>query len=256
MKTFKTVSKGWVDVTSSAAKKTIALRQANSNIATFTIKPANADDEITLEELKINVYTGAIGTNSLTGNEIRVKLDNVEQFDYTITGTNHDILYDLNETVPAEGIKVTVDLKADKAWIYTVDVLKVNNKTYTSGSKRFMKQFVPAVARIAKQQDLDGTTKFTLAIDGKAESSYSLSNFCVKYTEGSAQVNDQCKLWEFEDGDTFEVVGGTGVNMIKEITYTVNGADASEANVTVQYSVMPDYFKVEGNDARVYKVKN
>ena len=252
MKTFKTVSKGWVDVTTSTAKKTIALREANSNIATFIVKPSNADDEITFEELKIDVQDAS--WNHLTWGEIRVKLDSVEQFDYSASWSA--ILYDLNESIDSDGIKVTVNLKANKAWTYTVDVLRVNGKDYTVGSKQFKKQFVPAVAYIAKQQDLDGTTKFTLAIDGKAESSYTLSNFCVKYTEGSAQVNDQCKLGEFEDGDTFEVVGGTGVNMIKEITYTVNGADASEKDVVVKYSVMPDYFKVEGNDARVYKVKN
>jgi hypothetical protein len=185
----KTVAKGGVDVTSSTSKKTIALQETNSNIATFVIKPANANDEVTLEELVIDVYDDAGTPKHLTGGEIRVKVNNVEQFDYSTTGTNK-ILYDLNETLPSEGVKVTVDLKAESSATYTVDVTSVNSKPYAAGSKQYTKQFVPAVAYISKQQDLDGTTKFTLAIDGKAESSYSLSGFCV-YDESLSSLG--CK---------------------------------------------------------------
>jgi hypothetical protein len=88
---------------------------------------------------------------------------------------------------------------------------------------------VPAVAYIAEQKDLDGTTKFTLAIADKAESSYSLSTFCVyfdeaatPYTGGSANESKYCKVGEFEDGDTFEVVGSSSVQMIKKVMYVVD----------------------------------
>jgi hypothetical protein len=55
----KTVSKGGADVTASTSKKTIALQRANANLAEFVIKPASADDEVTLEDLVIDVYHGS-----------------------------------------------------------------------------------------------------------------------------------------------------------------------------------------------------
>lgn len=249
VKTFKTVAKGGVEVSTSASKKTIALKQSNSNIATFTVKPSNTNDEVMLEDLVISVHNDT--TNAyLADTEFRVKVDNVEQYDPTGTSNVAGYTYTPNENIPSEGLKVTVDLKAETAWTFTVSVLKVNTKTYTD--KTFKKQFVAGVAYISKQQDLDGTTKFTLAIDGKADSSYSFSGFTI-YDEGNNVLGS--KAGEFEDGDTFEAVGTGAVKMIKKVTYTVEWAGA-ESGVVVTYDAMPDYFKVEGNDARVYKVKN
>ena len=258
MKSFKVVSKWWVEVSSSVSKKTIALREANSNIATFVIKPSNDSDEIQLENLIIRVKDGS--NDNIDPALYRVKVDSVEQFDPEAKTVDARAWYEfnVNENIPSKGLEVTVDLKDETSWTFTVEVLQVNNKVYTANNKVYVKQFVAGVARIAKQEDLDGTTKFTLAIDGKADSSYSISDFCVY--DSDTTIDDTTKLWckdgEFEDGDTFEAVGTGAVKMIKAIEYKVNWATSPDNTVTVKYSTMPDYFKVSGNDARVYKVKN
>ena len=160
MKTFKTVAKWAVSVEKSSSKNTIVLKEANAPIASFTVKPANADDEITLENiiLKVNDWT-----KNLNSDAFRVKVDNVEQYDPTWTSAAYT--YDINEPLPSEWLVVTVSLKAETAGEYTVTVSDINGDAKT---RTYKKLFVPAEAFIDNQEDLNGTTKFTLSIGDKA----------------------------------------------------------------------------------------
>lgn len=248
MKTFKTVDKGAINVEKTASKNTIELRQANAPLASFVVKPANAGDEIMFEDMVLTVYTGGVKTQTVSADQLRVKVDGVEQYDPT--GNASALTYDVNENIPSEGITVTVDLKSDLAGEYTVEIARINNNTTL---RSYHKNLVDAVVRIAKQEDLNGTTKFTLAVEGKADSSYTLSGFCVYNTEDpTAATLSGCYAGEFSDGDSFEVTGSGSVQMIKSVTYEVDGG----TDVEVKYGNYSDYFKVNGADARVYRVSN
>jgi len=267
LKWIKIKGKGTVTVEKSAAKNTINLRKANSVIAEFTVAPSKDDDDVLIEDLVIKV-TKAWAAKPLTGWQIRVKLDGVEQYDSSFDATSGTITYDVNETINGKAI-ISIALKAEDDGEYTVEVSKINeNKTV----RTYKKYFAPAVVVMTKQEDLDGTTKFTYDVTDKSDSDYTVSDFCI-YSEsinsgevlsGDAAKNITaspkalgCKAGDIEwDNLYFEVSWSTGgVTFVKAASYIVD-VDGTATPVFVNYQDYADYFSINGADARVYKVKN
>jgi len=255
----KIKGKGGVTVEKTASKDTINLKKANSEIAVFNISPSNGNEDVLIEDLVITVEElTAEGTHSwyVAWDAIRVKVDWVEQYDYSTTWTN-SILYDVNETIEGK-VEVSIALKKDLAGKYKVTVNKINENTT---ERIYQKYFVPAVVVITKQEDLDGTTKFTYDVTDKSDSDYTVSDFCI-YDTGSITIGTTSTLWCKEgdiEGDNmyFEVKWSTGgVVFVKGASYVVNKGAADQKQVIVDYTNYKDYFSINGADARVYKVKN
>jgi hypothetical protein len=82
MKGIKIKGKGGVTVEKNSSKNTIILKRANAELASFTVSPSNGNEDVLIEEIVIDVYDG---TKYYTGDDLRVKFDNVEQYDYALT---------------------------------------------------------------------------------------------------------------------------------------------------------------------------
>jgi len=72
MVTINLTDKGSVTIpAASASKNTVLLKAKNSALATFTVKPSNNNEGLTLEDIE---FTGSIGTATMTLDDIRVKV--------------------------------------------------------------------------------------------------------------------------------------------------------------------------------------
>ncbi|MBO7095177.1 hypothetical protein J6V86_03240 [bacterium] len=80
---------------------------------------------------------------------------------------------DIKQTIDS-AVTVTVALNDEFVGTYTLSGVKVNNKTL---SKEYVTRFENAVVKIAGQDDLGGTTKFTFSV--KADDDYEVSDLIV-----------------------------------------------------------------------------
>ena len=249
----KIKGKGGVSVEKTASKNTIVLKKANSELAVFTVSPSNNNEDVMIEDIVLSVQNLS-GWAYLTWKDIRVKFDGVEQ--YEPTESWNKLTYSINETINGK-VTVSIALKSEQAGKFEAKVYSINdNKTV----RTYNKYFVPAVVLLTKQEDLDGTTKFTYEVTDKSDSDYTISDFCIYATTGDADAKTNA-LW-CKDGDIegdnmfFEVKWATsGVTFVKGASYIVD-IDNVPTEVTVDYDNYSDYFKINGADARVYKVKN
>jgi hypothetical protein len=108
--------------------------------------------------------------------------------------------------------------------------LKVNEKDQSS--KEFKKSYLPAVVKVSKMEDLNGTTRYTLSVD--KESSVDVKNFTVFYSGGNATGGI---AGEFSDGDKFSIAGTKdAVSLIDEVWYQYS-TDATTPAVAATGSV-------------------
>ena len=259
----KIKGKGGITVEKSATKNTLRLKRANADLATFNISPSNGDDDVLVEDLIILVKDVDNDT-VLSGDSVRVKVDGVEQYDWSRTWNNHeDLLYDVSETINGK-VEVSIALKKDLPGNYRVTVKKINENTT---ERIYNKKFVSAVVTLTEQKDLDGTTKFSYDITEKSDSDYTVSDFCLYAATGDVSISSHvtdttkalwCKAGDIEsDNLYFEVKWATsGVTFVKAASYVINKGNNEYEDVVVDYNYYSDYFSINGSDARVYKVKN
>ena len=103
--------------------------------------------------------------------------------------------------------------------------LKVNNK---SQGKEFEKAFYPAVVKVSKMEDLNGTTRYTLSVD--KESDVDVRDFKV-FNATSGELGGY--NGEFSDGDKFSIAGlDKVVTLIDKVTYKYSDPNGSAVVLT------------------------
>lgn len=239
--TIKTKESGSVKVDAWTAKNTVLLKAKNQNIAEFVIKPSNSSDEdLTLDELVISFSWDAVDADG-----IRVKIDGTE-YDAE-AGT---LKYEPNETIPSAGLKVQVVLKNEMTGDVVMNLVSVNGK---SQSRTFSKRYEEALVYIENQEDLWGSTKFTLAVD-TAESDTTVAKLKL-YVWTDVVYNGSSDV---SDGETIEVSNthaNGNVQMIDKIEYTPTVDWVEQAAVVIEKSKFEDFFKVGSSYAKIFASK-
>ena len=192
----KVVSKGQVKVEGDNKSDTVLLKGKNKSIATFVIKPdSKADDEtLVLENITLQVIAnkGTANEKYLTGDDLRVKVDNVEEKDYSTTGFNsHDaIRYELSTDVKSAGITVEVIAKGEYNSV-EVSIVNANDRGVT---KTASKAFEDVLVWVDSQENNNVETKWYFWVS-KSDSDYVVSNVRL-YTgsyDGTNTVVDPTK---------------------------------------------------------------
>ena len=251
MVTINLVNKGSVTIpTSSSSKNTVLLKAKNATLATFTVKPSNNNEGLTLENI---IFTGTIGGGAMKWDKIKVKVAGTEYDVEDETAT--DMEYVINEDLPTDGLTVEVILKNEATGSVELTVKNVNDATSFT-TKTFTTKYASALVYIASQKDDWGVTTYTLGVD-KYDDDYQISNVALgTWTAASActgllTINGGTPD---ENGDSFEIVNTDAVQMITCISYTVAGWDlTANENVVISTDDSSDYFKVNGASWRVFK---
>jgi len=246
----KTKSKGSVTIPSKAQDKTAVLKKTNAEIATFTIKPSKNNDGITLEQLVLNWYIeeddieiADIKVNAWTEKDVVWRVADEYDVDEAANIAAGDLIYDLNEEIPSEGLTVTVLLKKKQTGHVGINLKSVNGKKFTNVYSKYL---VDSLVTITKQ---DGQT-LTLAVEHE-DDAYSIAGmeFYALDTE-----DNECKfikeVWEVKDGDTVTIARIDADQEICWVIYYVDWVENEEDFVPVEISKLayPDYFKVSGKE--------
>jgi hypothetical protein len=168
---FKTKESGTTKVESTESTEKTLLKKAEKTVATFRVKPSNADDE----DLTLDEFTVKFTPNTIKSGDIRVKVDG-EPFDATsVDGDN--ITFEPFTNIPKEGVVVEIKLAKERTGDVSMDLVTVNTKSQT---RTFAKTFATVVAKIVKQEQNTDNTKYTVEL---SDSSYDVSDFTVYYTD-------------------------------------------------------------------------
>jgi hypothetical protein len=157
----KIVEVGAVNVSTATSKKDILRRASNVVVAEFTVKPANNASEVDLDNIQFTLTGKKDYDNSdFTADDITVTINGVTE-DYV--GSKTAFTYEPTTTVGSNGVTVKVELNEEARGDVSITNLTVNKKLQSG--KEFVKSFYPAVAKISKQEDLNGTTRYTISLD-------------------------------------------------------------------------------------------
>ena len=237
----KVVELGSITVnTSSSEKKTVLRKSSNVTLAQFTVKPSNSSSEVDLEKIEFTLTWDNVG--SLNNDDITLTIDNVtEDWD---TASNQKWTYAPTVTLDSDGVVIKVELNEELTGTVTLTGLKVNDKDQSSN---FSKRFEEAIVRIVKQEDMWGTTKFTVEVD--ADSDVTVSDFM--YGTGKNTATLTWIAGNINDGDTFEVKWiRDEVQLIESVTYKINW---KALTAQINKDDFNDFFKVGDTYAKVFQ---
>ena len=204
----KIVEVGAVNVSTSTSKKTIVRRASNVVVAEFAVKPANGGSSVDLEDISFTLSGVKAAGGNFTADDVTLTIDGVSED--SVGTTFH---YQPTTTVESAGVVVKVELNEEAAGTVEVKDLYVNNKL--QGGKEFSKSFYPAVVTVTRQENLDGTTRYTLSVD--KDSDVDVRAFTV-YASGDTITGGIAG--EFSDGDRFSIAGTKDVvSLIDKVTY-------------------------------------
>ena len=241
---FKTKESGTTKVESTESTEKTLLKKAEKTVATFRVKPSNADDE----DLTLDEFTVKFTPNTIKSGDIRVKVDG-EPFDATSVDDDN-ITFEPFTNIPKEGIVVEIKLAKERTGDVSMDLVTVNTKPQT---RTFTKTFATVVAKIVKQEQNTDNTKYTVEL---SDSSYDVSDFTVYYTDKDGKTASGGIAWIVSDGKTFQIYGdNVASHVITEISYTID-VDGTPESVDVLRDNLPDFFKIGSEDLRVYKIKD
>jgi hypothetical protein len=154
----KVVSKGQVKVEGDNKSDTVLLKGKNKSIATFVIKPdSKADDEeLVLENITLVVNADGVKLND--GDKLRVKVDGVEEKDYSATTFNGSgaIKYELSTDLTSNGVTVEVIAKGEYSDI-AVSIVEANDRGV---SKTATKAFKDVLVWVDSQENNNVETKW------------------------------------------------------------------------------------------------
>ena len=245
----KTVKSGTVNVTAWSSSDTVLLRARNTDLATFTIKPSNNNEGLTIDTITL---TGKAGTTVLHSGDIRLKVDGVEydaDTEYT-TG----IVYVINEDLPSAGFTAEVVLKSDLTGDVELVVKNINDAAKFS-EKTFKKSYADALVYIDLQENQGDFTQFRFAVE-KFDESYEITG--VVLWSWSLSGGACASAWELEglkttvsDGDKFTITNDGTSHSIKCISYYVDGVPYAFDSTTYA-----DYFKVDWTAWRIFSNNN
>ena len=227
-------------------ERTVYLKERNSTIAEFTIKPS-AWNSSYLDKLVLE-----ISQTEIEDDDIRLKIDGTE---YESTSSNNwFITYQPDIEIPSEWVPAKIILKQEPEYddfTIWINVKSINGETI---DKLFSKRFVSALVYISKQENKWDYTKFTLWVD-KSNNNYSIASVCMLTWSNGAWTclfGENYADWPFEDWYSFEVINANFSQSINHIDYhvTVDPENNIEAPISIEKEDYPDYFKIWSWESR------
>ena len=240
----KVKESGSVIVSAATSRNTVLRSASNAVIAEFTVKPANGDEGLTLDDIKFEFST-SWDNKAFTGGQLEVLIDDSEEEESAANSLIYKPVVDL----PADWIVVKVSLIDEYTWSLELKVAQVNGKNQ---SRTFSKRYEEALVYITKQDPRGDETVFTLGVD--ADSDTSVKN--VTLYAGNTLTGGIAA--EFADWDEVRFVNESTAKYIDKITYQYKTADMDDWSELVEITKDPynDYFKVGNDYAKVSKASD
>lgn len=225
---------------STVNKNDVVLRSTNLTLGRFTVKPANGANEADLNTLEFNLNN----LGGLTADDVEVRVAGVQATDINLAGNTFTV-ENLTETIPAAGIEIVFVAKRELAvGDYTLTLSKVNATTTTNSAT---KMIVDALVKVTKMENLGGDTRFTLSVE-KYDDSVSVANFVMNYASNPNNRTSDTRA-NVDNGTVFNVAGDSDANLtVNAVSYDVNGTP-----VTINKTVLEDYFMVNGTSLKVFR---
>jgi len=162
-------------------------------LASFTVKPSNSQEGLSLEKLNLVLTAGGLYLDDV----VRVKVDGVEYDPQTADSATSDYL--ISEDIPSDGLDVVVTLKSEVAGDVSLAVT-----ANESASKTFTKAYADALVYVDSQKDNGGTTTFNFAVE-KYDDDMDVTELYLYYDEAMSSSDQAAYLAKVEDGDDVEV---------------------------------------------------
>ena len=229
---------GSAKIEAAAAKNTVLRAANNSLLAEFVVKPANDDEGLKLNDITFTLTRSGTGVTATYADKIEVLFDGAEE--EATSGLTYEPLINL----PKNGVKVQINLIDKDSWEYVLTVKELNGKKQT---RTFAKRFEEALVYITKQESKWDETVFTLGVD--ADSDTVVSNVVLYAGTTTGGVNG-----EFSEGEEIPFLNNSNTaQYIDRITYDYELSSWATGSVNILKSTYSDYFKVNGEYAKVSK---
>ena len=110
------------------------------------------------------------------------------------------------------------------------------------------KKVVDVLVRVVKMENLNGDTRYTLAVD-EYESGKVVTDLVFKYKNAAGTVVSTDPKANISNGETFTLAGDPDYNWtITEVEYKVDGAVQ-----TIKKADYEDYFSIDGTALKIFR---
>ena len=224
----------------------VLLKSSNVTLAKFTVKSEIEGTKLTSFELAGLIW--ATNDETLDPAKIRVTVDgDVLTLDDEFTFAGWDlatIADEISYDVDSDGIVVEVSYRGlIEPDDYLVSLATVN---WNSTTRTFNKKVVPALVKVTKQENLWDTTMYTFSVE-KYDPSMDVTDLVL------IDVNwDPYSIWNVTNWQTEELNNNSIMALfITDINYSVDTDP-----VAISKDDYKDYFRVNGEMLKIFKVKN
>ena len=239
--TIKNVDTGSVTVTDTNTNRSnVVLKSSNITLGKFVVKSTNKASETNLENFKFTLNGG-----TMTADDYSVRVNGTEATDVAVAGGVVTVS-NLSETIGDNGVEIEIVAKKELAAAeYSLTLTEVNGK---SVNRTVNKKVVDVLVRVVKMENLNGDTRYTLAVD-EYESGKVVTDLVFKYKNAAGTVVSTDPKTNISNGETFTLAGDPDYNWtITEVEYKVDGAVQ-----TIKKADYEDYFAIDGTALKIFR---
>lgn len=240
--TIKNVDTGSVTVTdTNTNRSTVVLKNSNITLGKFVVKSTNKASETNLENFKFSLAGG-----TMTADDYSVRVNGTEATDVAVTPAGVVTVSNLSETIGDNGVEIEIVAKKELAAAeYSLTLTEVNGKPV---NRTVNKKVVDVLVRVVKMENLNGDTRYTLAVD-EYESGKVVTDLVFKYKNAAGTVVSTDPKANISNGETFTLAGDPDYNWtITEVEYKVDGALQ-----TIKKADYEDYFSIDGTALKIFR---
>ena len=232
-----------------ANRSNVVLRGSNITLGKFVVKSSNSANEATVNSLNFTLTTGTNNAAVNLSNDIDSKIE------LRVNGSVvADLTGDANGVFSGLNLNETIDKQLEVEVIAknTLDAadykLTFNNVNGKSVNRVVNKKVVNTLVRVVKMENINGDTRYTLAVD-KYESDKDASNLVFKYTDERGATKSTPSRTNVSDGEVFTLPGNADQNYtITEVQYSVG-----TETVTIKKADFEDYFSIDGTALKIFR---
>ena len=240
--TIKNVDTGSVTVTdTNTNRSTVVLKNSNITLGKFVVKSTNKASETNLENFKFSLAGG-----TMTADDYSVRVNGTEATDVAVTPAGVVTVSNLSETIGDNGVEIEIVAKKElSAADYSLTLTEVNGKPV---NRTVNKKVVDVLVRVVKMENLNGDTRYTLAVD-EYESGKVVTDLVFKYKNAAGTVVSTDPKTNISNGETFTLAGDPDYNWtITEVEYKVDGHVQ-----TIKKADYEDYFSIDGTALKIFR---
>ena len=239
--TIKNVDTGSVTVTDTNTNRSnVVLKSSNITLGKFVVKSTNKASETNLENFKFTLNGG-----TMTADDYSVRVNGTEATDVAVAGGVVTVS-NLSETIGDNGVEIEIVAKKELAAAeYSLTLTEVNG---TPVNRTVNKKVVDVLVRVVKMENLNGDTRYTLAVD-EYESGKVVTDLVFKYKNAAGTVVSTDPKANISNGETFTLAGDPDYNWtITEVEYKVDGHVQ-----TIKKADYEDYFAIDGTALKIFR---